>query len=209
MAIDRDEDGIGRAVTRRPEGFDDLYEGTPPWDIGRPQPVFADLAERGTIRGRVLDVGCGTGEHALMAAARGLEVTGVDLAPKAIATARRKAGERGLEPRLLVWDALRLDELGERFDTVLDSGVFHVFDDEARRRYVDALGAALVPGGSYLMCCFSDRQPGDWGPRRVTEGEIRDAFAAGWSITSIDPARFETTLDPPGVEAWLVTALRT
>lgn len=208
MVTGHDEDGIGRASARHPEEFDHLYDGTPPWDIGRPQPVFARLADGGAITGRVLDVGCGTGEHVLMAAERGLDVTGVDLAPKAIAAARRKAGERGLEPRLLVWDALRLDELGEQFDTVLDSGVFHVFDDEARRQYVSALGTVLAPGGNYLMCCFSDRQPGDWGPRRVSEGEIREAFASGWSISTVQPARFETNLVPPGVEAWLVTALR-
>ena len=209
MSTSHDEEGIGRAATRSPAQFDDLYDGTPPWDIGRPQPVFTQLADSDAIRGRVLDVGCGTGEHVLMAAERGLEVTGVDLAPKAIAAARRKAAERGLDPRLLVWDALRLDELGERFDTVLDSGVFHVFDDAARERYVTSLGSVLVPGGTYLMCCFSDRQPGDWGPRRVAEAEIRDAFAAGWSINSIERAHFDTNLDPSDVDAWLVTALRT
>ena len=65
---------------RRHEDFDASYAGTPPWDIGRPQPAFLALAEAGTIRGRVLDVGCGTGEHALMAASMGLEATGIDSA---------------------------------------------------------------------------------------------------------------------------------
>ncbi len=141
-----------------------MYAGTPPWDIGRPQPVFIRLAEAGAIRGRVLDVGCGTGEHVLMAAALGLEATGVDAAPTAIAAAQRKARDRDLAARFLEWDALELAELGEQFDTVLDSGLFHVFDDERRARYVEALATVARPGGSYLMCCFSDRQPGAWGP---------------------------------------------
>ena len=63
---------------RRPEDFDALYErGCPPWDIGRPQRAFLRLAEDGAFRGRMLDVGCGTGEHALLAASMGLEATGV------------------------------------------------------------------------------------------------------------------------------------
>src|SRR3982751_5325793 len=84
------------------EDFDAFYAGTPPWDIGRPQPAFLELAEAGRIRGRVLDAGCGTGEHALMAAGMGLEATGIDAAPAAIAVAERKAGERGLTVRFVV-----------------------------------------------------------------------------------------------------------
>ena len=48
------------------EEFEAMYAATPPWDIGHPQPVFQALADSGAIRGGVLDVGCGTGEHALM-----------------------------------------------------------------------------------------------------------------------------------------------
>src|SRR6266545_1582786 len=121
---------------RRTEDFDALYAGTPPWDIGRPQPAFLALAQEGAVRGRMLDVGCGTGEHVLMAAGLGLEATGVDAAATAIDAARRKARDRGLTARFLVWDALRLAALGELFDTVLDSGLFHVFQDD-RPAFVD------------------------------------------------------------------------
>ena len=185
-----------------------MYSGTPPWDIGRPQPVFLRLADAGLIRGRVLDAGCGTGEHVLMVAERGLDVTGVDAAPSAIGAAQRKAAERGLTARFLVFDALCLADLPEQFDTVLDSGLFHIFDDERRARYVESLGAAVLPGGRYFMCCFSDRHPGDWGPRRVSQDEIRAAFKSGWEIESIEAAQFETNLDQPLVQAWLATLLR-
>jgi len=200
----------GAAGSRSHPDFDDSYAdgGTPPWDIGRPQPVFVRVAEAGAIRGRVLDVGCGTGEHVLMAAARGLEATGIDAAPRAIAAAQRKSADRGLPARFLVWDALRLAELEERFDTVLDSGLFHVFDDEDRSRFIEALGTVVRPGGSYLMCCFSDRQPGDWGPRRVRQNEIRAAFGAGWEVQTIEPSQFDTNLDPPVAQAWLATITR-
>lgn len=170
--------------------------------------MFLGLAEAGLLRGTVLDAGCGTGEHVLLAAKLGFQATGVDAAPTAIAAAERKAEERGLGARFLVWDALRLDELGEHFDTVLDSGLFHVFDDESRAKYVEALGAVVEPGGRFFLCCFSDRQPGDWGPRRVSEGDIRHSFGHGWEVESIQGARFVTNLDPPFAEAWLATITR-
>jgi cyclopropane fatty-acyl-phospholipid synthase-like methyltransferase len=143
-----------------------------------------------------------------MAAARGLDATGLDASPRAIAAAQRKAAERGLDARFIVGDALRLADLGETFDTVLDSGLFHVFDDDRRARYVEALGAVTRPGSRYLMCCFSDQQGGDWGPRRIHQAEIRAAFRATWSVDSIEAARFETNLDPPYALAWLAILSR-
>ena len=185
-----------------------MYAETPPWDIGRPQPAFARLADAGDLHGRVLDVGCGTGEHALMAAGRGLTATGVDAAPTAIGIARHKAEERGLEARFIVANALDLAALGEDFDTVLDCGLFHVFDDHDRARYVASLHDVVVLGGTYYMLCFSDRQPGDWGPRRVSQDEIRSAFADGWHVASIDAATIDITISAEGAKAWLSTIVR-
>lgn len=158
--------------------------------------------------GKVLDVGCGTGEHALLAASLGHESVGLDVAPRAIELARAKAADRDLAVRFLVGDALRLPDLGAQFDTVLDCGLFHVFDDDDRISFVRSLGDAMVPGGRYHMLCFSDRQPGDWGPRRVTEGEIRASFAEGWEIDAIEAAVIEITIDPSGALAWQVAVTR-
>src|SRR5438874_13716126 len=127
-------------MTTPATAWDESYQGSPaPWDIGRPQAPFVRLAESGLLSGRVLDVGCGTGEHVLLAAAHGAAAMGVDLSAVAIEKARAKAAERGLAARFEVADALHLDRLGETFDTVLDSGLFDVFEDTDRARYVLSL----------------------------------------------------------------------
>jgi cyclopropane fatty-acyl-phospholipid synthase-like methyltransferase len=191
-----------------PEDFEESYAGAPPWDIGRPQKAFVGLAEAGELRGSVLDAGCGTGEHTLLAAGLGLQATGIDLAPTAIRLARRKAEERGIGARFLEYDALELSSFGDQFDTIIDCGLFHLFSDEDRPRFVESLRAAAVEGGRYHMLCFSDRQPGDWGPRRVTEAELRASFADGWRIDSIEPAVLEITISPDGAQAWLASFTR-
>jgi cyclopropane fatty-acyl-phospholipid synthase-like methyltransferase len=200
------------ALMQRPRhDFDAIYasETPPPWDIGRPQPAFDRLANSGNLIGNVLDPGCGTGEHALLAASLGHKVIGIDLSATAIDLAMAKATERGIEARFLVADALGLVDLREQFDTVLDCGLFHVLDDGERERYVDSLAAAVPPGGHFHMLCFSEHQPGDWGPRRVTQDEIRASFSEGWEVESIEPTVIDLTLNPAGALAWQVVATRT
>jgi SAM-dependent methyltransferase len=182
----------------------------PPWDIGRPQQAFVRLAGAGLLRGRLLDSGCGTGENTLLAAASGADATGIDVSPLAIERARAKAAARGVAARFEVADALSLGRLGLTFDTVIDSGVFHVFDDDDRAGYVASLASVLQPGGACYLICFSDRQPGDWGPRRVRQEELRAAFRDGWDVTEIAADTFEINegFGTPAVQAWLATIRR-
>jgi cyclopropane fatty-acyl-phospholipid synthase-like methyltransferase len=161
----------------------------PPWDIGGPQPAFVRVADR--IMGRLLDPGCGTGENALFFAARGLEVTGFDFLPGPVESAKQKARERGIAATFVVKDALALADEAARFDSVVDSGLFHVFGDDDRKRYVEGLARVLEPGGRLFLLCFSDEQPGVQGPRRVALAELEAAFARGWTIESIEKATFE------------------
>lgn len=183
----------------------------PPWDLGRPQPAFVRLAGEGLLTGQVLDVGCGTGEQTLLAASSGADALGVDVSPLAVEQARGKAAARGVKARFEVADALSLGNLGLSFDTVIDSGLFHVFGDDDRARYVASLASVLRPGGHLYLMCFSDRQPGEFGPRRVTQDELRAAFGAGWTILAIQADTFAIN---PGLfpattaQAWLATIAR-
>ncbi len=189
--------------------FEEAYKGTPPWDIGRPQPAVERVAEAGQVRGPVLDAGCGTGENALFLAARGFEVIGVDAVEAAVAAARAKAKTRGLQAEFLVHDALALGELGRRFATVVDSGLFHTFDDDERRRYVASLATTTVLGARVFVLCFSEHEHLDGGPRRVTQAELREAFdAPPFRVLGIEAAEMATNLEGDGRKAWLASIER-
>jgi SAM-dependent methyltransferase len=181
-----------------------LDDGRAPWDIGRPQPAFVRLAASGALHGEVLDAGCGTGENALHIAALGLRVLGVDVAETALAIAREKAADRGVDAEFAVADALCLDRLGRMFETVLDCGLFHTFDDDERGRYAASLAAVSSRGGRLYVLCFSDTGH-DLGPHPVSEGELRATFGrgGGWSVVSVMPDRIETRFAAQGLPAWL------
>jgi len=169
--------------------FQAAYKDKPPWDLGRPQRPFVDNAEQ--IAGSVLDAGCGTGDNVLFFAERGQTVLGIDFVAMPIEAARRKAKQRGLQAEFLQMDALKLGDLDRTFDSVIDCGLFHVLADEDRPPYVDGLAHVTKPGGRVFLMCFSNEQPGEVGPRRISQDELREAFSDGWTIESIAPARFE------------------
>ncbi len=189
--------------------FDSAYRGgRPPWDIGRPQKEFVELVKRGEIKGSVLDIGCGTGDNALFFASEGHEVWGVDSVLLAIEKAGEKAARRGLNVHFLVMDVLHLSGLDRTFDTAIDSGLFHTLSDEDRPIFARSLASVLKPGGNYFMLCFSDLEPPGYGPRRVTQQEIRDTFREGWTVNYIRPATFESNTRREGPKAWLANITR-
>src|SRR5262249_19518039 len=138
--------------------------------------------------------------------------------PRSAALIRRgraKAAERGLAVEVLVKDATSLGEWGERFASVIDSGLFHVFSDDGRRRYVQGLAQVVEPGGGVFLVCFSDEEPGTVGPRRVSRQELHDAFADGWEVESVQPVRVEVnpeftgmTFSEGGPKAWFAVVRR-
>jgi cyclopropane fatty-acyl-phospholipid synthase-like methyltransferase len=193
--------------------FESMYAGQAPWDIGKPQKPFIDMADR--ITGSVLDAGCGTGDTALFLAQRGCKVTGIDFLEVPIQRAQRKAAEKSVAVTFLVKDAMTLKDWTERFDNVIDSGLFHVFDDQDRRRYVEGLATVLKSDGRLFLMCFSDEEPGTQGPTRVSKEELKNSFDEGWNIESIEPVQIEVrpdlkdfTFSEGGPKAWFVVVRR-
>lgn len=196
---------------RAGEWWDESYkDGTAPWDIGRPQSAFERLAADGRWAGAVLDSGCGTGEHALRAAELGLPALGVDIAETALEIAARKAAARLLPAEFAYADALHLDHLGRSFDTVLDCGLLHTFDDDERRAYVASLAAVTDPGATLFVLCFRAGAPETEGPHPIGEEELRAAFvpAVGWRLAELERSRIEVTFEVGEFPAWLATVER-
>ena len=194
--------------------WDDVYQhDRAPWDIGRPQPSILRLADAGELIEPVLDSGCGSGEHALLAATIGLEVTGVDISQLVVERARAKARARGLSAEFLVGDVLALSEI-ERlippFRTVIDTGCFHTFANADRPVYASSLAAVVEPGGALHLLCFSEHTPGSDGPRRVTQAEIRATFSRDWFVERIEAEAFAVSSKWSGFppNAWLARIIR-
>ncbi|MGZ8803337.1 MAG: class I SAM-dependent methyltransferase [Mycobacterium sp.] len=179
--------------------FDDFYKNQiPPWVIGEPQPAIVDLVRAGAISGRVLDVGCGTGEHTILLARSGYDVLGVDGAPTAIEQARQNAADQGVNARFEVADALTLGDT-PGYDTIIDSALFHIFDDGDRAEYVRSLHAVTRPGSVVHVLVLSDAGRG-FGPE-VSEATIRDAFGAGWVLEELTTTTYRGRVTEVHAEA--------
>jgi cyclopropane fatty-acyl-phospholipid synthase-like methyltransferase len=168
--------------------FEEAYAGAAPWDIGRPQTPLVEAADR--VVSPVLDAGCGTGDAALFLAERGHKVVGIDFVEEAVRRAKQKAAERNLAVEFAVKDAQTLGEWDERFASVVDSGLFHVFTGDDRRRYVQGLAHVLEPGGRLFLMCGSTEETVAPIPK-VSRQELDEAFAEGWVVESVREVRYE------------------
>jgi cyclopropane fatty-acyl-phospholipid synthase-like methyltransferase len=182
----------------------------PAWNVGRPQRAVYELEVAGELGRAVLDVGCGTGEHALFLAERGHVACGVDPSARAVARAQARARERGLAATFVVEELTHLGRIGRRFDSAIDAGSFHRVELPQRADYARALGNVLLPGGRLFVLGFGDHERGRGGPRRVTREELRTVFegAGNFRVDTIEPTLIESRGYPGGANAWLLKATR-
>lgn len=181
--------------------FDNAYQGVPPWDIGRAQDAFQKIANNFksyNLKGPLLDIGCGTGENSLFFAQKlGFSCTGIDTSPRAISKATEKARQRNLAEKtsFLNFDLFGLEHFDRRFNTIIDCGVFHMFDTKTRMEYEQSVKNVLNKNGKLIILAFSYLEPLGIGPsQRLTEDDYNSIFKEGWNIMSFKHEKFETNV---------------
>lgn len=207
----RSDEGLNRVSERVSSAWDAAYTAAPAWEIGRAQSVFVSAGQAGLLCGRLLDIGCGTGETTLLAARSGAHAMGIDVSRLAIEIARAKAADRGISAEFRVADVTDLGWTGPLFDTAIDCGTFHLFaGGPGRAAYAGAVHDALRPGGTLHLLCARAERAGGWGPPGLSRADLSDSFSDGWQILSIEPSQFEVApaAGVPGVDAWFVTVTR-
>ena len=186
--------------------FQSIYlQGIPIWEIDRPQISVKSLFEAGKFKGKILELGCGTAENSIYLNKEGFEVVGIDLSQCAIEIARKKAKKKNANIELICGDLFKHDFGVEGFDTILDSGVFHGFGDNARDNYLHVLQNLIKPGGLLHLIAWSELEPGQEGPRRLTRGEIQRFFKSEWADITIVKTIYETNAHADGAAAWLAS----
>ncbi|MCX4627068.1 class I SAM-dependent methyltransferase [Streptomyces sp. NBC_01443] len=171
-----------------------------PWDIADAQPAVIAAESAGQVSGDVIDVGCGLGDNAIFLASRGYRVTGIDGAPTAIQEAQKRARAKGLDVDFAVADATSLDGYENRFDTVIDSGLYHCLTEDNQRRYMDALYRATKPGARLHLLCFAEELPAVFPvAQRVSEKNLREIVGKQWNITLLRPVLYQTSLTPESI----------
>ncbi|MGE0214951.1 class I SAM-dependent methyltransferase [Mycolicibacterium sp.] len=168
------------------------FDGPPPWNIGEPQPELAALIRAGKVRGEVLDAGCGYAELSLALAADGYTVVGIDLTPTAVAAATAAAQQRGLTNATFVQDDITsFTGFDGRFDTIVDSTLFHSLPIGGRDGYLRSVARAAAPGAAFYILVFAAGAfPAELEqkPNEVTEDELREAVGKHWVIDEVRPA---------------------
>jgi SAM-dependent methyltransferase len=197
-----DFDGLyqGKSVA---VGDGDIELGVVPWRLDGPQPLVVELADAGEFTGPVLESGCGLGDNALFLAERGFEITAFDAAPTAIEQDKAKAAQRGLKGDFTVADATKLDAIGGRFNSALDSAMMHCLTDEQRRDYLAALHAVCNPGAVLHILCFPEQTEALFPmPGHTDEASLRRDLGRHWRIDRMRMRGYATSFTP---EQWAAT----
>jgi len=198
--------------------FDPAYRGEapqfgvrtrPPWSLGEPQPEIAALIEQGKVHGDVLDAGCGEAAVSLHLAALGHNTVGLDASPTAIELARAEAANRGLTNATFeVADISSFAGYDGKFDTIIDSTLFHSMPVELRDGYQRSIVRAAAPGASYFVLVFDRAGMPESPANPVTEDELRQVVSKYWVIDEIRPARIHANFPDGALAEFPVVDLR-
>jgi 2-heptyl-1-hydroxyquinolin-4(1H)-one methyltransferase len=198
--------------------FDPAYRGEapefgtgarPPWSLGEPQPELAALIDQGKIKGDVLDAGCGEAALSLHLAALGHNTVGLDASPTAIKLARAEAARRGLaNASFEVADISDFTGYDGRFNTIVDSTLFHSMPVGLRDGYQRSIVRAAAPGASYFVLVFDSAGMPDGPANAVTDDELREVVSRYWAIDEIRPARIHATFPDGGAAEFPVVDMR-
>lgn len=165
------------------------------WDVNRAQPDLIGLVKQGKLNGQtILDIGCGSGDNAIYLATQGFSVTGIDYAAKGIQLAKMRAEKVRQKINFYVADAFSLNQFDKQFDIVIDYGLYHNIPLEKIDLYLTNVKRVLKPNGQFIIQSFGESSPkSKFGPRQVTELELRQIFKAPWKIQEICPATYNNT----------------
>lgn len=146
--------------------------------------------------GRVLDLGTGPATQAMNLAKRGFDVVATDISGSAIKKAKASAKEAGLSITFLVDNVLKSKLAPNLVDVIMDRGVFHVLPKDMRPVYVETVHRVLRPNGWLFLKCFSDKEPGTWGPHRIAKPELLGYFRGSFEIRSVVETVFQGNVKP-------------
>ena len=173
-----------------------------PWAT-EPDPELVELVSP-LAPGTAVDLGCGTGRHALWLASRGWSVTGVDGSSVGLELAETAARERGLRGEWVVAD-LTTWQPARPFDLVVVANI-HLLPEE-RPSFFARVAASVAPGGHLYLIGHHVEALGIAGPpdprRLYTEDDLAHAFA---DLVTITLERLERPAEgdgPAGVDVLL------
>jgi len=165
-----------------------------PWHRKEPAALLRKVIDARAARRRALDLGCGAGVFTVWLAQAGMETVGIDMFPEAIAMARARAQEAGIDVTLITADLFEYST-DRPFDLVFDSGCLHSLVGGDPRRYGEQLLQWLAPGADYVLEHWGKRHVLDWrpiGPRRRSENTIRKMFAPELELRESVAVDFKT-----------------
>ncbi len=185
--------------------FEERYKSNDmPWDNKRADFNLIKLFQKKRIAGKILEVGCGTGQNSRWLAKNGFKVTATDFSGTAIKMAKEKAQEESVNITFLENDFLKENVKGHPFSFMFDRGCFHSFDDkEQRSLFAKNAAFHLSEKGKWfsLIGSIDEKREGKGPPQRSVK-DIAEAVEPFFKIQFIAAGFFQSERETPP-KAWI------